>query len=263
MSEIKNCLSVEWPFLPSSHLAVFDKLTGFCILCILTCNSAPLAKRGDVEKKKSSDGVRWCMLIYSKAREQSPEAANAVLQIEIADGLWCDRWPKVRHLVIYLSHIPSSLLLRGGAGQAQTRSTSLGSLALALTLWLAQEPSLVCAGKHRTHSPAPLAVKVSNIQMRGQGCRSSWQTSHRCWSAHTETLFDSDLIVFVIFFFWGNAGPLSSLPASALFTHTNTDTMIPALCFLRSHTLTCCAHLHIYTVMNTLWAPQLSKAEVG
>lgn len=31
------------------------------------------------------------MLIYSKAREQSPEAANAVLQIEIAGGLWCDR----------------------------------------------------------------------------------------------------------------------------------------------------------------------------
>lgn len=46
-----------------------------------------LDEAGCVER----DGVRCCMLIYSKAREQSPEAANAVLQIEIAGSLWCDR----------------------------------------------------------------------------------------------------------------------------------------------------------------------------
>lgn len=51
-------------------------------------NIAPSEMRGDVE---NGYGVRWCILIYNKAREQSPEAANAVLQIQIADGLWCDR----------------------------------------------------------------------------------------------------------------------------------------------------------------------------
>lgn len=56
--------------------------------------------------------------------------------------------------MIYLSHISSSLLLCGGAGQAKTRITSLGALALALTRWLAQEHSLDWAGKHRTHSPS-------------------------------------------------------------------------------------------------------------
>lgn len=66
-------------------------------------------------KEQGEMGLRCCMLIYSKAREQSPEAANAVPQIEIAGGLWCDQWPKVRHLVIYLTHIPSSLLLCNGA----------------------------------------------------------------------------------------------------------------------------------------------------
>ncbi|CAL8380284.1 unnamed protein product [Arctogadus glacialis] len=49
------------------------------------------------------------MLIYSEARKPSPAAADTVLQIEIADGLGCDRRPKVRHLVIYLLRIPSSL----------------------------------------------------------------------------------------------------------------------------------------------------------
>lgn len=42
-------------------------------------------------KEQGEMGLRCCMLIYSKAREQSPEAANAVPQIEIAGGLWCDR----------------------------------------------------------------------------------------------------------------------------------------------------------------------------
>lgn len=66
------------------------------------------------------------MLIYSEAREQSPAAANTVLQIQIAPGLWCDQRPKVRHLMIYLLHIPSSsaaAVTGQGEGEVQADGT--------------------------------------------------------------------------------------------------------------------------------------------
>lgn len=52
-------------------------------------NIAPSVRSGGAQEK--NDERRWCMLIYNKAREQSPEAANALLQIQIACGLWLDR----------------------------------------------------------------------------------------------------------------------------------------------------------------------------
>lgn len=103
--------------------------------------------------------------------------------------------------MIYLSHIPSSFLLCGGAGHAKTCSTSLRALALALTLCLAQEPSPACARNDRTHSPAPPAVRGSSAQMIGQRCRSRWQTSRCCWSVPAESVLRRDLIVFLICFF--------------------------------------------------------------
>lgn len=45
------------------------------------------------------------------AKERGPRSAEAVLQIQIVGGLWCDCWPKVRHLVIYLLHYPPSFPL--------------------------------------------------------------------------------------------------------------------------------------------------------
>lgn len=79
------------------------------------------------------------MLIYSKAREQRLEGAEALLQIEIAGGLWCDRRPKVRHLVIYLWLSPSSSPALGpgsgaspkSAGSQRREETRHGTLLLA------------------------------------------------------------------------------------------------------------------------------------
>lgn len=48
-----------------------------------------IASSGGVDEK--SDEFWRRMLIYNKAREQSPEAANALLQVQIACGLCRDR----------------------------------------------------------------------------------------------------------------------------------------------------------------------------
>lgn len=104
-----------------------------------------IAPSGGVDE--TGDEVRWCMLIYIKAREQSPEAANALLQVQIACGLWRDRWPKVRHQW-FISHMSPSWWGRAGWRRAPL---------LEPWPWLvrAEEPRRVQAGKNLARAATP------------------------------------------------------------------------------------------------------------
>lgn len=126
--------------------------------------------------------MRGCMLIYSEAREQSPAAANTLLQIQIAPGLWCDRRPKVRHLMIYLLHIPSSPAAAAVAGQGEGEVQADGThretqkprcSRCSRPLTGPQEQSSVRGARspEDTEIGAPLALRVSRTQRPGSEVR--------------------------------------------------------------------------------------------
>lgn len=164
------------------------------------------------------------MLIYREAREQSPEAANALSQIEIAGGLWRDRWPKVRLSLIYLLHMTSPLF-------ALCWSRVCLNTQLLSEVW----PWPWLSDSSRTSAQdtgprAPLAVRVSNIAMLGQRRGSSKTES-------IEALLYSALIVFLICFF--ERGEVSFVASIQSHTHM---IFVP---FRQSCTPTCCLHLHV------------------
>lgn len=72
-------------------------------------------KKGEIEGEKTKT-VCVCVLIYSRARVRGPEGAHAVLQTEIAGGLWCDRWPKGEALSDLSLPLSPHLLLCRGSG---------------------------------------------------------------------------------------------------------------------------------------------------
>lgn len=122
-------------------------------------------------------------------------------------------------------------------------------------LWLALEHSLAWAGKHRTQSPKPLTVRVSNTKKRGSEMQvklADLLPPLKCTRCKSTVLW-SDCFCFLLLL--RIRLPLSSFLAFTFFLHTHTLTLTFTLCYdpcslTRTHA--CCAHLHIYSYEHSL-----------